>query len=1670
MKGSIQLRAQAKRSSAANSDGSAIRGSAAGRRDDATRASSFNSDGTSAPSTLRTRFAQAALLALAVTALLALTAAPASALKRTYQTSHATSFTSPDPQTVAVDQLNGDIYAVDTATNRVARFDSNGAPRNFTAGPDTGTNTLTGFSLSSDPKNQVAVDRSGGPSDGNIYVVTSGEIAVFANSGAPLTTLTGSGNDNGDFGDACGVAVNQTNGDLYVGDYGNFTIWRYSPAAGTVAEGDYIGGLFPSVGPCQVAADSASVYAIDLDGGNLLKFSAADFTTPISFLDGAVFNASATAVAIDPSSGDVYVNKGNRVDVFASDRTPLYSFGTNDFGTNSVGVAVKSAGNAYVADRTNGEIDVYGPFSPSDILPVLTIRAARPVSYVKATLNGHLDTNGGPPVIDCHFEWGTTVAYGNIAPCAQGNSFSAPANVSADLTGLSTNTTYHFRLDVTTAAGDFTSSNQSFRTLAASPTPVVTAGPGTAPLSVDSATLGGIVNPNANALTDCRFEYVQDIPFQATGFTDLSSGGSIPCDQSPGSIPADYEDHQVTATASGLDPALIYRFRLVAANAGRAVVVTSTPGTASVNEVQRVTVTANSGQFRLTFGADTTADLAFNISASALRTALQALPSIGSGNANVSGGPGSTTGGTYTITFVGALQRTNVTQLVSANGTAPLRRSAASADAIVPGPPLVETTGSPVRTATTARLDSRVSTHNTATTRYHFDYVTDSEFQANGFANAQSTPDISLDTNEVQTFSINARAGQFRLTFGEETTADLPWNASAAQVQAALRALPSIGSPNVIVSITGQNFFGIDDFIGFDYRIRFTGSLAGTDVPQVTVSDGATPLNNNAPPFGASVTTVTPGGPTSDEVQRIRVNASAGSFRLAFDPDGAGPLEPEVTAVSFNSAGFFAIQTALQALPSIGSGNVIGSESFELPGGSASVSLFTFTGALANKDVAQLEIVDSTLTGSNNVATSTSTELTGVPSDSFSLVSAPIQGLDPGAAYRYRVVAESVDTGGPVEGDDMTLVTRASDAPLDHGDLPGPPGSDRAWEQVNAPDTGGNQVNGATAISDDGNRVVYQVMGGSPDADFGSFTNQLFAERTSTGWKTRRIYPGRDQASGNQWNSPAGRDDLSQLVAVNYNVGTLEDNTSWRISPDAPPEPVFAYPHDKWGDFTYVSDDASRVVSVFDGSLDPDHPVTAPHTGLASDPDVNLYDVTDGTPHLISLLPDGSVPSCGIWENMMPLAEDWRRAQHWVSADGDLAFFRTKGSAANCNTAPTHLYVGDIEAEETKLISIPPVSGPDCHAGFIRATADAAFFATSSALLAEDIASSDCNAGGDVYRYDLGDETLDCVTCVVPGLAVNTVTASASHADMDSNVAVSDDGSRVYFRSSRRLLPGADDGIYRVEVDSGDLAFVTRFGQANSEAITPDGSVLAFRSPAARLNAVNGTDNGGTNQYYRYDDSDRSLVCVSCPSGGGLPRGEVVSGFVHLQQLGPNIRPLSDDGDFAFETSTPLVPTDQNTAAPNQAAHVGSDIYEWRDGRLLLVTDGLTPALGRSSVPQVAGVSPSGQDIFFTQWAQLTPDAIDGFARLYTARVGGGFEFPPPPPPCPLEVCQGTPKGAPDDPTPASGAFSGSGNVSERAPRRACRKGKVRRRGRCVPRKRQRAQQRAANHNRRTAR
>lgn len=99
--------------------------------------------------------------------------------------------------------------------------------------------------------------------------------------------------------------------------------------------------------------------------------------------------------------------------------------------------------------------------------------------------------------------------------------------------------------------------------------------------------------------------------------------------------------------------------------------------------------------------------------------------------------------------------------------------------------------------------------------------------------------------SQVQTVTLTGTAddGTFTLSAGGDDTTDLPYDATAAEVQAALEALSEIGSGNV--SVTGTL---VDDFV-----ITFIGAKQGVALPTLTADD--TNLTGTMPTLDVSVTT-----------------------------------------------------------------------------------------------------------------------------------------------------------------------------------------------------------------------------------------------------------------------------------------------------------------------------------------------------------------------------------------------------------------------------------------------------------------------------------------------------------------------------------------------------------------------------------------------------------------------------------------------------------------------------------------------------------------------------------------------------------------------------------------------------------------------------------------------
>lgn len=661
---------------------------------------------------------------------------------------------------------------------------------------------------------------------------------------------------------------------------------------------------------------------------------------------------------------------------------------------------------------------------------------------------------------------------------------------------------------------------------------------------------------------------------------------------------------------------------------------------------------------------------------------------------------------------------------------------------------------------------------------------------------------------------------------------------------------------------------------------------------------------------------------------------------------------------------------------------------------------------------------------------------------------ATVRDLDPETTYHFRLVADN-GVGDPVEGDDLELRTQSTAA--------------MAWprrgtELVTPPDTGSQ--NPSSILSRHGDRAVWATLTGAPGAPAGN-AGAFLAERTldtPTGWRSHSLLPPIGEMIGNGESIYVGiraSDDFSRVAFLapdgpDVVFVRIEADGTQTVLGSMPAWPVIRNTGDVTADANL--DHVFLRISHYDMV-----PAGSATTGAL------VYDIGSGSPRLVSRMPDNSVPKCGVVDGFgfdvgsgfMGGAYDWFSSAHGPNVPFRL-YFETAGE--NCTTPGdqndvVQLYMRDDKGtpseadDESTLVSGPVVDGPDDGGYFLRTNeaGDQVVYWSTSRLTEEDT-----NSTRDLYKWTKG-EGNECMTCIVPDANV------ISDRGYERSVLVSPDLSRMYFRSKSQLIPGkgiagSENNVYvlRDLPEGREIGYVGQGSTSQEDTeISENGEVIIFRSDAA---GVTPDRTGGFEQYYRYDDADGNTECISCPPPGepaGAVTGIDLGGFaqVSINQLAdPQL--MDEAGDtFVFSSSVRYVPEDVNGTI---------DVYEWRrDGRLRLVTDGVTRFPNGPAAPALQGISASGDNIMYSVGAKLTGWEIESTRQVFMAKEGGGFPPPDPPTePCLEDACQGPLVPAPPLLSAGSKRLNGQGNFSPeksaRKPRRACGQSKVKRRSRCV--------------------
>ncbi len=202
-------------------------------------------------------------------------------------------------------------------------------------------------------------------------------------------------------------------------------------------------------------------------------------------------------------------------------------------------VAHNAGGTTFGSDRTFTTLSATGP-------PVVKTNPATFIASFSATLNGSLDPHGLATTV--HFQYGTTTSYG-LTTAPQSRNGNTYLNISANISSLSANTIYHYRIVASNSAGTRSGADRTFTTLTATGPPVVTTNPATN-VATSSATLNGSLDPHG-LTTSVNFQYGTTTSYGHTTTMQSQTGNTY---------------RNIAANISGLTTHTTYHFRIVATN------------------------------------------------------------------------------------------------------------------------------------------------------------------------------------------------------------------------------------------------------------------------------------------------------------------------------------------------------------------------------------------------------------------------------------------------------------------------------------------------------------------------------------------------------------------------------------------------------------------------------------------------------------------------------------------------------------------------------------------------------------------------------------------------------------------------------------------------------------------------------------------------------------------------------------------------------------------------------------------------------------------------------------------------------------------------------------------------------------------------------------------------
>jgi len=610
-------------------------------------------------------------------------------------------------------------------------------------------------------------------------------------------------------------------------------------------------------------------------------------------------------------------------------------------------------------------------------------------------------------------------------------------------------------------------------------------------------------------------------------------------------------------------------------------------------------------------------------------------------------------------------------------------------------------------------------------------------------------------------------------------------------------------------------------------------------------------------------------------------------------------------------------------------------------------------------------------------------------------VSAVAEGLAPGTAYRFRVVAENEEGEDEAEGELATYPPQPLSAcPNDalrtgfSALLP----DCRAYELVTPPDTNARSPMGlgrfgtyfaSRQASPAGGRVSFLIEGGLLPGSEGTGSlggDPYLATRGENGWSSALAGP-----SGTEVEALLpGSSSPDQGYSLWSSLFTSGQENYVRY-PDGKSVLVGrgSLASDSQAEGRLISENGSHIVFSTTSSLG--HTPVRLEENAPPDGTRAVYDRTaDEVTHVVSLLPGDVTPAAGQNAEYQGASLDGKGVAFTIGkklylrfddeetfeigegltfagiAEGGARIFYVKGG---------DLFAFDAESEETieftKSGDVTPVN--------VASDGTAAYFVSPSVLTGEENPNGDTAQPGqeNLYRSQEGAISF-----------VGTVTKR----DVEGE------------NTGVEVVGGL--GLWTITVGASEFGAPGRLAADPSRA-TPDGNSLLFES---RANLA-GYDPQGHAEVYRYDSVDDELDCLSCDPTLAPAVGEAGLQSISPERFKPEpltsygvVANLRADGQRAFFQSTEaLVPGDTDEL---------QDVYEWEaqgvgsctsaGGCVYLISSGHS-----DRIDYLYAVSDNGDNAFFRTSDLLLGVDTEHTPSIYDARVGGGFAEEEPP------ICQG---------------------------------------------------------------